>query len=106
MMAEILAIEWEHEQVSGVQAHVTAGRVRIDRTFVIPRPTTSGSGSVPLMVGWLKPELARLGIAGGSVLVALPRDEAIVKRIELPEATDDELPVLVRFQAGAKSSVA
>ena len=105
-MAEFLALEWEHEHVCGVLAHVTPGRVRIDRTFVIPKPTASASSSGPLQVEWLKPQLARLGITGGEALVALPRDEAVVKRIELPEAPDDELPVLVRFQAGAKSSVA
>jgi Tfp pilus assembly PilM family ATPase len=105
-MSEFLAIEWEHEHVCGVLAHVTPGRVRIDRTFVIPKPTASASSSGPLQVDWLKPQLSKLGITGGPVLVALPRDEAVVKRLELPEAPDEELPVLVRFQAGAKSSVA
>jgi Tfp pilus assembly PilM family ATPase len=58
-----------------------------------------------LPIDWLKSQLAGHGISGGDVLVALPRDEAVVKRIDLPETADDELPVLVRFQAGAKSSV-
>ena len=105
-MAEILSLEWEHEEVRGVLADVTTGRVRVERTFVIAKPTTSASSSGPLQIEWLRPELARLGLAAGQVLVALPRDEAIVKRLELPEAPDSELPVMVRFQAGAKSSVA
>src|SRR5579872_493448 len=104
-MSEILALEWEHEQVCGVKAHVTPGRVRIDRTFVIPKPIVPAGQSGMVRIDWLKPELARLGIFGGPALVALPRDEAIVRRIELPEVSDDELPVMVRFQAGAKSSV-
>jgi len=73
---------------------------------VVPRPVTSITGSGPLQIDWLKPELSKLGIHGGQVLVALPRDEAVVKRVELPDVSDDELPVMVRFQAGAKSSVA
>src|SRR6516164_7225447 len=105
-MADLLAIEWEHEQICGVRADVSSGRVRVQRTFVIPKPTTSSSSSGPLKIDWLKPELLKLGISGGQVLVALPRDEAIVKRLELPEVPDAELPVMVRFQAGAKSSVA
>ncbi|MBI3862596.1 MAG: pilus assembly protein PilM [Planctomycetia bacterium] len=104
-MSEILAVEWEHAYVSGVVAQVSPGRVRVTRTFVIPRPTTSGSASGTLQIDWLKPELGRQGIPAGPTLVALPRDEAIVKRLDLPEVTDDELPVIVRFQAGAKSSV-
>src|SRR5258708_1812504 len=105
-MAELLAMEWEREHGCGVQAHMTPGRVRIERTFVIPKPSTSGSSSGPLQIDWLKSELVKLGITGGDVLVTLPRDEAIVKRLELPEVADEELPVMVRFQAGAKSSVA
>jgi Tfp pilus assembly PilM family ATPase len=104
-MSDLLAIEWEHAHVSGVLAHVSSGRVRITRTFAIQRPSTPGSASGTLQIDWLKPELARLGLAGGPALVALPRDEAVVKRLDLPEVTDDELPVIVRFQAGAKSSV-
>jgi Tfp pilus assembly PilM family ATPase len=106
-MSELLAVEWEHGHVAGVLAQVSSGRVHVTRTFVIPRQNTSASGSASgmLLVDWLKPELAKLGIPAGPVLVALPRDEAVVKRLELPDVSDDELPVLVRFQAGAKSSV-
>jgi Tfp pilus assembly PilM family ATPase len=105
-MPDYLAIEWEHAHVCGVLAQVSPGRVRITRTFVIPRPNASVSGSGALQLDWLRPELAKIGIAGGQVLVALPRDEAIVKRIELPDVADEELPAIVRLQAGAKSSVA
>ena len=104
-MSEMLSIEWEHSYVSGVVADVSPGRVVIRRTFIIPRPTVSGSASGTLQLDWLKPELAKQGIAAGPALVALPRDEVVVKRLDLPEVADDELPVLVRFQAGAKSSV-
>src|SRR5579863_287241 len=105
-MPDYLAIEWEHAHVCGVLAHVSPGRVRVTRTFVVSRPNASASGSGALQLDWLRPELAKLGIDGGQVLVALPRDEAIVKRIELPDVADEELPGMVRLQAGAKSSVA
>ncbi|MBS0260603.1 MAG: hypothetical protein JSS02_01500 [Planctomycetes bacterium] len=106
-MSDLLAVEWEHGHVAGVLAQVTSGRIRVTRTFVIPRPNSSASGSASgmLLLDWLKPEIVKLGIPAGPVLVALPRDEAIVRRLELPEVTDEEIPVLVRFQAGAKSSV-
>lgn len=104
-MADLLALEWDHDQVCGVQAQVSGARVRVRRCFVLNRPAVPVAGSGPMPVDWLKTELAARGITSGPVLVSLPRDEAIVKRIELPETNDDELPVLVRFQAGAKSSV-
>jgi Tfp pilus assembly PilM family ATPase len=105
-MPDFLAMEWEHAHVCGVLAQVSPGRVRVTRSFVIPRPNASSSNSGALQLDWLRPELAKIGITGGQVLVALPRDEAIVKRIELPDVADEELPAMVRLQAGAKSSVA
>jgi Tfp pilus assembly PilM family ATPase len=104
-MSDLLALEWDHDQISGVFAHVTPGHVRVRRCFVMARPAVAVAGSGPLPIDWLKSQLAGQGITGGEVLVALPRDEAVVKRIELPETEDGDMPVLVRFQAGAKSSV-
>ena len=104
-MPDYLALEWDHDQISGLHAHVSGGRVRVRRAFVLPRPSIAVAGSGPLPIAWLKTQLAERGISGGEVLVALPRDEVVVKRVDLPETSDDELPVIVRFQAAAKSSV-
>ena len=40
-----------------------------------------------------------------TVLVSLPREEAVVRLLELPECSDDELPELVRLQAATRSAV-
>lgn len=104
-MPELLALEWDHDQICGVSALVSAGRVRVRRCFVLGRPAVAVAGSGPLPIDWLRSQLSAQGVAAGEVLVGLPRDEAVVKRIELPETSDDELPLLVRYQAGAKSSV-
>jgi hypothetical protein len=104
-MPDFLALEWDHDQISGLHAHVSGGRVRVRRAFVLPRPSVAVAGSGPLPIAWLQTQLAERGISGGDVLVSLPRDEVVVKRIDLPETSDDELPVIVRFQAAAKSSV-
>jgi Tfp pilus assembly PilM family ATPase len=104
-MSEILALDWDHEQVCGVLAHVAAGRVRVRRTLVLPRPADSVSGSGPVSWDWLRAQLIQQGISGGQVAVTLPRDEVVVKRLEVPDSSDDELPTIVRYQAGAKSSI-
>ena len=104
-MSEILALDWDHEQVCGVLAQVASGRVRVRRTFVLPRPAESVSGSGPVSWDWLRSQLIQQGISGGQVAVTLPRDEVVVKRLDLPESSDDDLPTLVRYQAGAKSSI-
>lgn len=104
-MADFLALEWEHEQICGVLAQVSGGKVRIQRCFTLGKPVGSATGSGAIPVDWLKTALEPAGIVSGQTLVSLPRDEAVVKLLGLPETTDDELPVLVKFQAGSKSSV-
>lgn len=104
-MADLLALEWDHGQVCGLLAQVAPGRVQVRRAFVLPKPqipaTASGSGPIP--IEWLKTELTRLGLSGGETLVVVPRDETVVRRLEVPPTPDAELPVIVRFQAGVKS---
>lgn len=103
-MADLLALEWENEQLCGVQARVTAGQVRIRRCFQLKKPDDLDLADAKRAGVWLKEQLTQYGIKTEPVCVTLPRDEAVVKRLELPDAPDDELPALVRFQAGAKSS--
>ena len=104
-MPDLLALEWDHGQVCGLLASVSPGRVQVRRSFVLAKPqiAAGASGSGPIPIEWLKSELSRLNITNGEVLVALPRDEAVVRRLEVPPTPDAELPVIVRFQAGVKS---
>jgi len=104
-MSDILALEWEHEQIAGVLATLGGGQVRVRQCFVIPRePAARGEQGLP--PGWLRGELAKLGVGNASqVVVTLPRDDGFVRRLELPEVPDDDLPAMVRLQMGTKSSV-
>ncbi|MCY2967968.1 MAG: hypothetical protein NT069_30790 [Planctomycetota bacterium] len=105
-MPDTLALEWEHEQIAGVLATVSAGHVRVKQSFLIPR-TGGGASTDAIPADWLKSELSKKGISySGEVLVTLPRDDAFVRRLELPDTPDNELPTMVRFQMGAKSSMA
>ncbi|MFM8582425.1 MAG: hypothetical protein ACKOFW_13095, partial [Planctomycetaceae bacterium] len=97
-------LEWDHDQVAGVAAQVEGGRATVRQFFTLPRKL---SGSEPLPGDWLRGELSRLGVAvPAETLVSIPRDDAFLRRLELPEAPAEELPGMVRFQVGAKSSVA
>ncbi len=105
-MPDTLALEWEHEQIAGVLATVSPGHVRVKQSFLIPR-TGGGASTDAVPADWLKSELSKQGISySGEVLVTLPRDDAFVRRLELPDTPDNELPTMVRFQMGAKSSMA
>jgi Tfp pilus assembly PilM family ATPase len=100
-MAELLALEWDTEYLRGLEAQVSPAGVRVRKWFEVPRPNVTDPAA-----DWLKPLLAQAGIKSQPVLVTLPRETVVVRRLELPESPEDELPLLVRFQAGMKSSLA
>lgn len=105
-MADILALEWENTQVCGVEASVGRGKVSVDKCFQLKWPEGTSPADQPMQSGrWLKDELARLGVIAKEAFISLPREEAVVRPLELPDAPDDELPDLVRFQAATKSTV-
>jgi Tfp pilus assembly PilM family ATPase/Tfp pilus assembly protein PilN len=104
-MADFLTIEWEEEQICGVFAQVSNSGVRVRRAFSFPRSESGGTGDASQVGSWLKEQLRIAGVSPAPVLISLPRDESVVRRIELPDVPDEELPVLVRFQVGSKSSV-
>lgn len=101
-MAELLGIEWGKEQVAIVQGAIVGGRLRVQNAFELTRP--KGELAAEAVADWLKEQLGAKGISTGTVLLALPREEVVLRRVELPNVPDDELPLLVRYQVGAKSS--
>lgn len=104
-MSDFLALDWERHQLSCVAAQASKGRVRVEQCFQLTWPEGVDPEAAPERAGaWLKDELRRRGVSAAEVLVSLPREEAVVRRLELPNAPDDELPDLVRMQAATKSS--
>ncbi|MCA9070695.1 MAG: hypothetical protein KDA84_17315, partial [Planctomycetaceae bacterium] len=53
---------------------------------------------------WLKRQLAERGVSTKSVLLSLPRESIVVRRLTVPNVPEEELPPLVQMQAATKSS--
>ncbi len=103
-MAEYLSIDLEPHRVCGVLADVSNGQVRVLKTLAATVP--DGVLTSPLETGeWLKRVLQQSGISTSKVMVVLPREEVVVRHLELPPGNDEELPTIVRFQAASKSTV-
>jgi len=101
-MADFLSLEWS-EKIVGVEASVQDDRVQVRRCFVLDRedaPQEQG----PLSE-WLRAALDEQGVTARQAVVSLPRQDVVTRNLELPVVSSDELPDLVRFQAGAKSSL-
>lgn len=95
-MPDVLAIHWDKRRLRIVEASVGA-TVRVVQSFVVDIPELAKSG-------WLREALRKKGTTARQAIVCLPREDAILRQLELPDAPDDELPSLVYFQASTRST--
>jgi hypothetical protein len=104
-MSEIVIINWEIEQLGGVEARAVRGDVQVVRSFRARWPEGFDPEHDPAETGGaLRRALAGQGVTATKALVVLPREAVFARGLDLPQAPDEELPDLVKFQAAAKSS--
>lgn len=102
-MSDFLVIEWDPQCLRGVDVHASGGTVQVRHAFEMPQPS---GHEQPALKAWFSHYLAENRISTRQVIVTIPRESVVVRRLELPDAPDEELPQMVRFQAAAKSSLA
>jgi Tfp pilus assembly PilM family ATPase len=95
-MPDVLAIHWERRRLRILEVSI-GGALRVTQGFVVDVPESPS-------VGWLRSALHRHNVSAKQALVSLPREDAILRQLELPDAPDDELPLLVHFQASTRSA--
>jgi Tfp pilus assembly PilM family ATPase len=95
-MPDILAIHWDKRRLRVVEASI-GSTVRVVQSFAV-------DVADPPKSGWLREALRRQGVTARQAVVCLPREDAILRQLELPDAPDDELPALVQFQASTRST--
>ena len=105
--ADWLALEWDDQHVTAVEGRVRAGRVWMRRCLCAQWPNNLQVWEEPVEAGhWLREELDKAGITARRVVVLLPRERVALKQLQVPSASDDELPGMVLFQAGVQSAQA
>ncbi len=104
-MSRVLAIGWDDADVQLLLAEVAGGMSHIEDYARHPWPDSlTIKESAPAAGEWLAGKIRDLGAEGAKVVVALPREAVVIRRLSLPPAPDSEMPDLVRFQASAKLS--
>lgn len=104
-MPALIAIDWNHDACDVVEAEFAGGRVTVERVLRLPWPTAVDRETDPVGMGtWLRDQLTAAGVAAHEAVLVLPREDVVTRRLELPQAPDEELPELVRFQAAARSA--
>lgn len=103
-MPEYLAIHWDHH-LAALQGTAARGAARVTARYTGTWPADINPDQMPHKAGeWLKGELAKAGADAKQTIVVLPRSAVLLKRAELPNTPDDELPDIVRFQSATTSS--
>lgn len=101
-MSESLAIEWG-ERLVLLQGKVSGRNVQARQAAVLEWPEEIDAAQAPEAAAqWLKGELISHGFTAKQVLVSLPRDQVVVRHLELPDVPDEELPGIVKLQAATK----
>lgn len=122
-MPDYLALDRESHQLSGLEASVGKGSLRLRKAFTLALPTDeelaereqkpgllnakqemAPADRARLLGEWLKVELKEQRISTKQVLLCLPREQTVVRQLEVPDVDERELPEIVRLQAETKIS--
>lgn len=105
-MPDLIALHWDQTQVAALEAESGRGGLKVRHGFVAAWPEDLDWKTQPQKAGqWLRQQLDQQGFSSRETLVALSREEAVVRPLDLPDVPDDELPAMVRFQGAMKSTV-
>lgn len=102
-MPELVVFQVDADEWTGMEADVSRRSVRVRQGFRLTPPSGGATEPDAKLVEWLKGELHRLGIHGRHVRLVLPREELLVRKLDLPPVPDDQLASVVRYQAAATS---
>ncbi len=106
-MPKLLALEWDQRHLGAVEADVGRNGPRIGRALRWQWPSQLDPLDSPEEAGLLlQQQLQQHGFRAREALVALGRNEVVVRRLQLPAVPDEELPAVVRLQAEMKVSTA
>lgn len=105
-MPSSLVIEWGRAGIRGLDADVTGSGIRVRTSFAHAWPEELDALNDHEGVGrWLKTQLREFAGSDRRLIVLVSREDIAMRLLALPEASDETLPDLVRYQTGARSSV-
>jgi Tfp pilus assembly protein PilN len=102
-MPNLLVLELQPDHVVGLEASVGRDGPKVLRAFhcawtdeIRPDVDANRAGE------FLRTQLAQAGATAEEVRFVLPRESVVARKLELPDAPDEDLPNLVRFQAATR----
>lgn|GEM_PF-3381412 len=96
-MSSELALEWFRDRIDACTPAGVTGRLETVDHVDAKVPVAQAAAT-------LRAWLTQSGISAGNTVVVLPRDAVVIRRLQLPQAPENEMPDLVRFQAAVKAA--
>ncbi len=97
-----LVIEWDRDRLIIVSGSPSGSGVSVQRALTLELAAHTD----PEESGWeLRHALSDAGISSDAAAVVLPRSFVTLRRIQLPNVSDDELPEMVKLQAATRLTV-
>ncbi|HUQ71821.1 MAG TPA: hypothetical protein VM165_19985 [Planctomycetaceae bacterium] len=106
-MLDVLIVTWDRRRVSAVQAAGVGESARLSGCWsaewpeAVPTPIQNAKAAGE----WLAGQWRTAGLTAKSTWLIVPREDVILRHLELPQVPDADLPDLVRFQAASRSAV-
>jgi Tfp pilus assembly PilM family ATPase len=106
-MLDVLIVTWDRRRISAVQAAGFGESARLSACWsadwpeAVPTPLQNAAAAGE----WLAGQWRTAGFTAKSTWLIVPREDVILRHLELPKVDDAELPDLVRFQAASRSAV-
>ena len=97
-LSRVVAIEWDARTLRVVHAHLNKRGIKIDRILTAGIPSDLDIADPEQLGGHIRRVLDQEGITTRHALVDIPRDQAILKTLNLPTVNREELPGMVQIQ--------
>lgn len=99
MPSKILCLDWDTRKFRVVAARVGRGGMQLAAAHRVAIPDGVDSYDVSSMGSFIAEVLRDKGLHSKRVIVDVPRDKAVITRLQMPPTPNDELAAAVRFQA-------
>ena len=104
-MADIVSIDWEPRAARFVCARVARDKIESWQTFQADLPEDIASAADAAATGqWLRSTFEQNAVRPQQAIVVLPRETVVMRRLDLPDVPDHELPAMARLQAATRAS--
>ncbi|QDT37949.1 hypothetical protein [Stratiformator vulcanicus] len=101
-MVHPLGIEWHSNRLVCIDRDAEGGPIHVRHTFHAEVPSQEGEEAFVLL---LSRELKERGMSPRDAVVTVPREDVVVRRLELPNVPDEDLYALVEMQLATVSAM-